>query len=306
MADIATLSERIRRFNRFYTGEIGVLQEGLLESPFSLAEARVLYEIAHGDGATAAAIGKGLRLDPGYLSRIVKTLRGRGLLKQVATEDRRARSLALTPKGRRAFERLDRRSHDDIAAKLERLAPQEQEQLAVALESAQRLLGGAAPDRTPFVLRPHRPGDMGWVVQRHGEVYAQEYGWDEQFEALVAEIAAHFIQHFDPKRERCWIAERGGERLGSVFLVRKSAAVAKLRLLLVEPQARGLGLGKRLVQECLVFAKQAGYRKVTLWTNSGLTAARRIYESEGFALLEEMPNRDFGPELTAQTWEKRL
>ena len=306
MADIAALTERVRRFNRFYTQEIGVLQEGLLESPFSLAEARVIYEIAHGEGATAAAIGKGLRLDPGYLSRIVKKLRGRGLLKQLAAQDRRARMLALTPKGRRAFERLDRQSHEDIAAKLKRLAPERQLELVGALESAQRLLGDAPEEQAPFILRPHRPGDMGWVVQRHGEIYAQEYGWNERFEALVAEIAAHFIQHFDPKRERCWIAERRGVRTGSVFLVCKSATVAKLRLLLVEPEARGFGLGKRLVQECLAFAKQAGYRKVTLWTNSVLTAARRIYESEGFELVEETPNRDFGPELTAQTWEKRL
>lgn len=305
MSDIARLTERVRRFNRFYTQEIGVLQEGLLESPFSLAEARAIYEIAHFDGATAAAIGKSLRLDPGYLSRIVKKLRARGILRQLAAEDRRARVLALTPKGRRAFERLDRRSHEEIAAKLERLAPERQVQLVGALESAQRLLGGAVTE-SPLVLRPHRPGDMGWVVQRHGEIYAREYGWNERFEALVAEIAAHFIQHFDAKRERCWIAERGGERVGSVFLVRKSATVAKLRLLLVEPEARGLGLGKRLVEECLAFAKQAGYRKVTLWTNSVLLAARHIYEATGFELVAEEPNREFGRRLTAQTWEKRL
>ncbi len=306
MSDVAVLTERVRRFNRFYTQEIGVLQEGLLDSPFSLAEARVLYEIAHGDGATAAAIGKGLRLDPGYLSRIVKKLRARGILRQLAAEDRRARLLALTAKGRRAFERLDRRSHEETAAKLKRLAPDRQELLVRALESAQRLLGRAVAEGEPYVLRPHRPGDMGWVVQRHGEVYFQEYGWNERFEALVAEIVAHFIQHFDPQRERCWIAERAGERVGSVFLVRKSATVAKLRLLLVEPEARGLGLGKRLVEECLVFARMAGYRKVTLWTNSVLTAARRIYEVTGFELVAEEPNREFGPELTAQTWEKRL
>lgn len=306
MPGIDARAERIRRFNRFYTEKIGVLQEGLLHSPFSLAEARVLYEIAHAERPAAAGIGKRLNLDAGYLSRIVNRLLEAGVLNRTRSlADGRARNLSLTRKGREQFAMLDRRSHEEAAAMLRRLAPNRQTELVRALESAQSLLGSARA-AIPYILRPHRPGDMGWVVQRHGEIYFQEYGWDERFEALVAEIVAAFIANFDARRERCWIAERDGERAGSIFLVRKSATVAKLRLLLVEPAARGAGLGLQLVEECLRFAKKAGYRQVVLWTNSILTAARHIYEKTGFELIEEQKHRQFGPELTGQTWRKML
>src|SRR6266571_4580925 len=231
--------DTVRRFNRFYTKQIGVLQEHLLESPFSLTEARVIYELAHHDHTTARDLGAELGLDAGYLSRILRE-------------------------------------------------------------------PPAFPPHVPYILRPPRPGDMGWVVQRHGELYAQEYGWDEQFEALVAEIVAKFIKQYDRKRERCWIAERGGENVGSVFLVKESDSVARLRLLLVEPRARGLGIGHRLVDECIGFARQAGYRKMTLWTNSVLDAARHIYERAGFQLVHEEPHHSFGHDLIGQTWDLEL
>jgi DNA-binding MarR family transcriptional regulator/GNAT superfamily N-acetyltransferase len=307
MPGIDARAERIRRFNRFYTEKIGVLQEGLLQSPFSLAEARVLYEIAHAERPAAAAIGKRLDLDAGYLSRIVKRLLKASVLNRVSSPaDGRERILSLTRKGREQFAMLDRRSHEDAAALLRRLAPSRQTELVQALESVQTLLGAPAPAAAPCMLRTHRPGDMGWVVQRHGEIYFREYGWDERFEALVAEIVASFIANFDARRDRCWIAERDGERLGSIFLVRKSSTVAKLRLLLVEPEARGAGLGRQLVDECLRFAKQAGYRQVVLWTNSNLIAARNIYQKAGFELIEEQKHRQFGPDLTGQTWRKIL
>jgi DNA-binding MarR family transcriptional regulator/N-acetylglutamate synthase-like GNAT family acetyltransferase len=306
MTAIDARAERIRRFNRFYTEKIGVLREGLLRSPFSLAEARVIYEIARADRPAAAEIRRRLGMDAGYLSRIVQRLVEAGVLhRATSSADARRRALSLTAKGRAAFAALDRRSHEEIAGMLRCIPGKRQAELVRALESAQSILAAPAPD-APCVLRSHRPGDMGWVVQRHGEIYFQEYGWDERFEALVAGIAAGFIANLDPARERCWIAERDGERLGCIFLVRKTAAVAKLRLLLVEPEARGAGLGRRLVDECLHFARQAGYRQVVLWTNSNLTAARRIYENAGFERIEEQKHRQFGPELTGQTWRKIL
>lgn len=259
MTGIDARADSIRRFNRFYTERIGVLQERLLQSQFSLAEARVLYEVAHGEHQAAAGIGKRLGVDPGYLSRIIQRLVGAGMLNRTRSQtDGRERILSLTRKGREQFATLDRRSHEEAAAMLRTLTAQRQMELVRTLELAQSLLGAPAPPADTYVLRPHRPGDMGWVVQRHGELYFQEYGWDERFEALVAEIVAGFIANFDASRERCWIAEREGERAGSIFLVRKSAAIAKLRLLLVEPEARGAGLGRRLVGECLSFAREAG------------------------------------------------
>ncbi|HEX3876035.1 MAG TPA: bifunctional helix-turn-helix transcriptional regulator/GNAT family N-acetyltransferase, partial [Bryobacteraceae bacterium] len=258
MPGIDARAEDLRRFNRFYTEKIGVLGEGLLQSRFSLAEARVLYEISHSDGPAAAVIGKRLNLDPGYLSRIVKRLSKAGLLSRtVSPTDSRERRLSLTKKGRDQFAVLDHRSHAEAAALLRPLPHARQLQLVEALAAAQSILGGTDADRTEIRLRSHRPGDMGWVVQRHGELYFQEYGWDERFEALVAKIAADFVTSFDPTRERCWIAERNGERVGCIFLVRKSERVAKLRLLLVSPEARGSGLGRRLVDECLAFARHA-------------------------------------------------
>jgi DNA-binding MarR family transcriptional regulator/GNAT superfamily N-acetyltransferase len=298
---------RIRRFNRAYTKSIGALNEGLLDSPFSLAETRVLYELANRDGPTAAALAGELGLDPGYLSRLLGSLERRGLIRRISSrEDRRRSHLRLTAKGRKAFEPLDGRSHDDTARLLSRLPEKEQQRLIGAIDTVEGALVPSARPGPPYTLRLHRPGDMGWVVHRHGALYAREYGWNEEFEALVAEIVAHFIRHLDPARERCWIAERNGEILGSVFLVRKSERVAKLRLLLVEPNARGLGLGTRLANECSEFARGAGYRKITLWTNSVLDAARHIYERAGYTLVEEEPHESFGKKLVGQYWALTL
>jgi DNA-binding MarR family transcriptional regulator/GNAT superfamily N-acetyltransferase len=298
--------EAVRRFTRFYTRQIGVLHEGLLNSPFSLAEARVLYELAHRDMPTAAELGTELGLDAGYLSRILRGFVKDGLLAKTPSEqDGRQRFLALTAKGRKAFAPLDRRSRDEVGAMLADLAPAEQARLIEAMRTVETLLGReTAPPA--YVLRPHRPGDIGWVIHRHAALYAQEYGWDESFEALVAEIGAKFIRDFDIRRERCWIAERDGDIVGSVFLVKQSDTVAKLRLLIVEPAARGLGIGHRLVDECIRFARQAGYRQLTLWTNDILVAARRIYEAAGFRLVLEEKHRSFGHDLVGQNWELDL
>ena len=299
----------VRRFNRFYTRRIGVLEEGHLHSPFSLAEVRVLYELAHREDPTAAELAKELGLDAGYLSRILRRFEQRGLVGRTpSAADGRQSHLRLADAGRETFATLNARSSDEIAAMLAPLSPAEQRRLVEAMGVIERLLGAGAEPRTPYVLRPHQPGDIGWVISRHGALYAQEYGFDERFEALVAEIAAHFLRHFDPRRERCWIAERGGESVGSVFLVRHPDAegVAKLRLLLVEPSARGLGIGARLVDECVRFARRAGYRTITLWTQSMLHAARRIYEQAGFRLVREDPHHSFGHDLVGETWELEL
>jgi DNA-binding MarR family transcriptional regulator/GNAT superfamily N-acetyltransferase len=302
--------QTVRRFNRFYTKQIGVLNDGLLQSPFSLAEVRVLYEVAHRERPTAVQLANELALDDGYLSRILRTFRKRGLIARTPAEtDRRQRLLALTPRGRSVFASLNARSDNQVATMLRELSPSDQDRLVDAMRTIESLLlrdGSAPADRAPYLLRQHRPGDMGWVVYRHGVLYSQEYGWDERFEALVAGIVAQFIEQFDPKRERCWIAEKDGDNVGSVFLVKHTTAVAKLRLLLVEPTARGLGIGQRLVDECVRFARQAGYRKITLWTNSVLHAARRIYERTGFVLVKEEPHRHFGEGLVGQTWDLRL
>jgi DNA-binding MarR family transcriptional regulator/GNAT superfamily N-acetyltransferase len=304
------LEERIaaiRRFNRFYTQKIGVLREGLHESPFSLAEARVLYELAHRPPLTASALAKDLALDAGYLSRILRRFEARGLVERARSEvDGRQSFVALTEAGRTAFAPLDRGSRKEIGALLETLTEPEQRRLVAAARTIEALLGADPAREGPYLLRPHRPGDMGWVVHRHGVLYAEEYGWDESFEALVAEVAAEFVKGFDPKRERCWIAEKDGAIVGSAFLVRKSDEVAKLRLLYVEPGARGLGLGRRLVEECVRFARSAGYRRITLWTNSVLVAARHIYEGAGFALVASEPHRSFGHDLVGETWERDL
>ncbi|HUP49567.1 MAG TPA: helix-turn-helix domain-containing GNAT family N-acetyltransferase [Thermoanaerobaculia bacterium] len=294
----------VRRFNRFYTQKIGVLHEGLLRSPFSLTEGRVLYELAHREQASASAIAADLGLDRGYLSRILSRFARRRLVgKTAAPDDRRKSLLHLTEKGQEAFAALNDESRHEIAAMLSALSPSDQGRLVEAMGSIESVLATQPEEGAPFLLRPHQAGDMGWVVQRHGILYAEEYGWDERFEALVAEIVARFLQRFDPRRERCWIAEREGERVGSVFVVRKSKRVAQLRLLLVEPSARGLGIGNRLVTECVRFARQAGYRKLMLWTNDVLHAARRIYIKHGFLLVAEEKHDSFGHDLTAQTWE---
>lgn len=304
MESLDQRAEQVRQFNRLYTREIGVLTDGILNSPFSLSEARVLYEIAHLPHPTANGLCKVLGLDPGYISRIVAGFRDKGLVaRDVSPADRRQHVLSLTPKGRAEFDSLDQRSHEEIRAKLSRLPAADQEDLVQSLVRVQTLLGTPAHEPAPFILRPHRTGDMGWVVFRHAILYAQEYGWDNSFEALVAEIVAQFIRNCNPRREACWIAERYGDRVGSVFLVRKTDDVAQLRLLLVEPSARGLGLGRHLVKECVRFAAEAGYRSVTLWTNSVLHAARRIYQEAGFQLIEENPHQSFGKDLMGQNWQ---
>ncbi len=299
--------ETARRFNRFYTRKIGVLDEGAYESPFSLTQVRVLYELAHRDRPTATQLGRELGLDPGYLSRILRAFEKRGLVARTRSPaDGRQSHLALTGQGRKVFAPLNARSHDEIAAMLSSLSSSEQRRLVVAMQEIERLLGDRAPSPRSVLLRPPQPGDLGWVVQRHGAAYAQEYGYDESFEALVAEIVAHFVQHYDARRERCWIAEQDGENVGCVFLVKQSAAVAKLRLLLVEPTARGTGLGSRLVSECVQFAREAGYRTLTLWTQSELTAARRLYERAGFRLVRKERHHSFGKDLVAETWDLAL
>jgi DNA-binding MarR family transcriptional regulator/N-acetylglutamate synthase-like GNAT family acetyltransferase len=299
--------EAMRRFNRFYTKQIGVLHEGLLKSPFSLAEGRVLYELAHREKAVATALSNELSLDSGYLSRILRSFKNRGLIaKETSKADGRHSLLSLTPKGQEAFAALNTSAREEIRAMLGGLPPTAQSRLIDAMGTIQNLLGARPDKKAPYLLRPHQPGDMGWVVHRHGALYAQEYGWDDQFEAVVASIVAKFIQNYDAKRERCWIAEKDGEPVGSVFLVSRSKKIAQLRLLLVEPSARELGIGARLVSECLRFARQVGYRKIMLWTNAGLDAARHIYEKAGFRLVDKEEHQSFGHDLIGQTWELTL
>jgi DNA-binding MarR family transcriptional regulator/GNAT superfamily N-acetyltransferase len=297
----------VRRFNRSYTQKIGVLGERLLDSPFSLTEARILYELAHRERLTASELCRELDLDPGYLSRILGAFGRRGLVVRAASEtDRRQIHLSLSDAGRAAFAPLDRRSRDEIAALLAGLPEPEQRRLVAAMAEIERLLGPASAPREPYLLRPPVPGDIGWVTSRHGALYAQEYGFDWRFEALVAEIAAKFVAEFEPRQECCWIAERDGEPVGSVFLVKESEQIAKLRLLLVEPPARGLGIGARLVAETIRFARWSGYQKITLWTQSTLVAARHIYETAGFRLVASEPHQSFGHDLVGEHWELAL
>jgi DNA-binding MarR family transcriptional regulator/N-acetylglutamate synthase-like GNAT family acetyltransferase len=295
----------VRQFNRFYTQRIGVLQEGWGRSPFSLTEARVLYELLHRDQATASEIGNELGLDAGYLSRILRGFAARGLIAKARSRaDGRQIHLTVTPRGRKAFAPLEAYSDAEVGKMLDPLAPPEQVRLVAAMQTVEQLLAGERS--TGYLLRPHRPGDMGWIVSRHGAIYAEEYGWDQRLEALVAEVVAAFLRNFDPERERCWIAERDGENLGSVMLVKDTARVARLRMLLVEPQARGLGIGARLVEECIRFARQAGYRKITLWTHSVLTAARHVYQRAGFQLVDRKAHDEFGKRLMGETWDLTL
>lgn len=308
-AELSPHVDAIRRFNRFYTRQIGVLQEHLLDTPYSLAEARVLFEIARRGSTSATDLVAALGLDPGYLSRIVRRFRDGGLVsRESSPADGRRGILSLTPRGREAFEALDAATADEIGSLLDPLPDGDRERLVGAMGEIERLVGGAAEDE-PLIVRRHRPGDMGWVVQRHGELYWREYGWNEEFEALVARIVADFVSDLDPERERCWIGEAGGERLGCVFLVKNAddpERVAQLRLLLVEPRARGRGLGGRLVGECTRFAHRAGYQRIVLWTNDVLHAARRLYEREGYRLLHQGPHHSFGRDLVEQTWELDL
>ena len=305
--DLETRIDAVRRFNRFFTRRIGVLREGLLHTPYSLTEARILFEIAHRDDLAASDLSHELGLDPGYLSRILARLEQQGLIDKVRSEnDARRRLLSLTPEGEGAFSLLDGRSREEVADMLGELSEGDQRRLLEAMQTIEGVLTKGFKFSEPFFLRTHEPGDMGWVVHRHGVLYAREYGWDERFEALVAQIAADFINNFDRVKERCWIAEMGGENVGCVFVVKASDTVAKLRLLLVEPKARGLGLGTRLVEECIRFARSRGYEKLTLWTNSVLNAARRIYEEKGFKIVEEEGHHSFGKDLIGQNWELKL
>ena len=300
--------QAIRRFNRFYTRQIGVLHEHLLDSEFSLTEVRVLYELAHRDKVIAKDLCLDLGLDRGYLSRMLQDFEARGWITSTPSPaDRRSLLLSLTAKGRKIFEPLDRRSSNEVAGMLARLAPQQQEKMLAAIRDLESVLSPTAGPATQYILRQHRPGDMGWVVQRHGALYWQQYHYDERFEALVAEICAEFIQHLDAAREHCWIAEKDGINVGSVFLVRKSDTVAKLRLLLVEPSARGLGIGRHLVDECIRFAREAGYKKIMLWTQSELIAARKIYQGAGFKRIAEEKHESWSRKnLVAETWELKL
>jgi len=310
MTEPAATVGAVREFNRFYTRHLGVLHERLLASPFSLTEARVLYELAQRERTTATQLGEDLRLDGGYLSRILGGFHDQGLvLRERSEADGRQTWLSLTELGKDAFARLNTASDQEVSAMLAGLSAGGQERLAQALCTVRELLADCTiVHNEPYLLRPPRSGDWGWVVQQHGLLYSKEYGWNAQFEALVAEIVAHVIRNFDPVRERGWIAEREGKNVGSVFLVRHPGeeGVAKLRLLLVEHQARGLGIGKRLVRECTIFAREAGYRRITLWTNSILVGARRIYEQEGYQLVQEEPHHSFGHALIGQTWELAL
>jgi DNA-binding MarR family transcriptional regulator/GNAT superfamily N-acetyltransferase len=307
---LAVLDRRIaavRRFNRFYTTKIGVLQQPWLHTPFSLTEARVLYELAHRDGATASWLAEELGLDPGYLSRIVRGFLRQGLIVRTPSpHDGRQSLISLTPAGREAFAPLDHASYSEIGTLLAPLPEAEQERLVSAMRTVSSLLGDAVEPSPAFILRPHRHGDMGWVTHRHGVLYGEEYGLNEMMEAYVAEVVAKFLREFDPARERCWIADQAGIPIGSVFLVKESDKTARLRLLLVEPKARGLGVGRALVEDCVRFARQAGYREITLWTHSILTAARRIYAAQGFKIIEIEDHDDFGPELTGETWSLQL
>jgi DNA-binding MarR family transcriptional regulator/GNAT superfamily N-acetyltransferase len=305
----------VRRFNRFYTRRIGVLQERLADTRFSLAESRLLWEFAHRDKTTGAELARELGLDPGYLSRLLQRLKqGKLIRTERSSEDARHLHLSLTAAGKRAFAPLERKSEADVAALLAPLEEPAQRSLLAAMATIEALLGDSRRESSPWLLRAPRNGDIGWVVERHGALYAEEYGWDMRFEALVARITADFVDHFDARREACWIAERDGVNVGCVFLVQarddtSGAAIektAQLRMLIVEPAARGLGIGARLVAECERFARTQGYRRIVLWTNSVLSAARGIYAKAGYQLTKSEPHQSFGHRLIGESWELKL
>ena len=297
-----------RRFNRFYTRQIGVLRKTYLDSPYSLGEMRVLYEIAHNDGATARDVARALDLDAGYLSRVLRNFEKRGLIKRTTSaQDARQNHLHLTAAGRKTFAPAEKRSQADMAAMLGKLSGEQQARLIAAMETIETLLGEAKPASTaPVVLRTARHGDFGWVVKRHAELYAQEYGWTEPFEGLCAGIVADFINKFDARREQCWIAEMDGENVGCVMLAKDSDETGRIRLFLVDPTARGRGIGQMLTDECVRFARAAGYRKLTLWTHSVLTAARHIYQKAGFTLTRSEPKHSWGQDVVAEYWDLEL
>ncbi len=301
----------VRRFNRFYTRQLGVLRKTYLDSPYSLGEARVLYEIARGRSLTASEIGRALDLDAGYLSRVLRNFEKRGLIQRnVSASDGRQSHLTLSPRGRKAFAPLQRRSQRDAGATLGKLKPADQSRLVAAMSTIESLLEphSAALAGSPgnYLLRAPGPGDFGWIVKRHAELYAEEYGWIEPFEGLCAQIVADFVNKYDAKCERCWIAEMDGENVGTVMLVKDAEGVARIRLLLVDPKARGLGLGARLTGECIRFARHAGYKKITLWTHSVLTAARHIYEQAGFKLMRSERHKSWGQPVLSEYWDLQL
>ncbi len=304
---IGTLEDRIRAvryFNRLFTRQIGVLREGLLHTPYSLTEARIVFELAQQRDLTSSDLCRELGLDAGYLSHILSRLEQQGLLEKVRSEtDGRQRLLRLTAEGEKVFALLNQRSSDEVAEMLNEISERDQQRLLKAMDTITGIFSKGLKYSGPFFLRSHEPGDMGWVVHRHGALYAEEYGWDEHFEALVAQIVADFINNYNPQRDHCWIAEMNGEIVGSVFVVQANETDAKLRLLLVEPKARGLGLGTRLVEECIRFARRRGYQRLMLWTNSVLVEARHIYEKTGFKLIAQEAHHSFGHDLIGETWE---
>ena len=298
--------DAVRRFNRFYTRQIGVLKKNYLDSPYTAGEMRVLYEIAPG-AATARDIGRTLDLDAGYLSRTLRNFEKRGFVSRKPSKaDARASELAITARGRKAFAPFEKRSHDQIAETLAALKAEQRERLVAAMNEIETLLGKTAPAERTCTLRPPRIGDFGWIVSRHGSLYAEEFGWGEPFEGLVAGIVADFAKQNDPKRERCWIAEADGKNVGCAFLVRDSDEVARIRLVMVDPIARGLGIGKRLVDECVEFARHAGYKRITLWTHAELVAARKIYAKRGFTLTISETKQSFGKDVVSEHWDMNL
>jgi DNA-binding MarR family transcriptional regulator/GNAT superfamily N-acetyltransferase len=305
--DLNERASAVRRFNRFYTPIVGLLNEAYLDSPFSVAQVRVLYELAHRARATAVDLARDLALDQAYLSRILRGFAEVGLIeRRRSAADGRLNIISLTKQGRAVFEPLDRRSQEEVSELLAELTPSDGQQLVSAMALIERVLSKRRRASAGFVLRPPRAGDFGWIVQRHGGLYSQEYGWDDTFEALVAEIVAAYVRKHNPERERAWIAEMDGQNVGCVLCISKSDEVAQLRLLLVERHARGLGLGSHLVEECVRFARSVGYRRLMLWTNDVLDSARRIYEAAGFRLVEEEHHRSFGADLVGQNWELEL
>jgi DNA-binding MarR family transcriptional regulator/ribosomal protein S18 acetylase RimI-like enzyme len=297
----------VRRFNRFYTQNLGLLRPDWLDGAFSLTEARVLYEIKHRDGVTASHIARDLGLDAGYLSRILRGFHKNGLIrKDVSPNDGRQSLLAMTARGRKAFDPLERRTERQVGELLGRLSASEQDHLISAMHAIETMILSKPKAESEIILDQPRPGDLGWVIAKHAELYAQEFGWAENFEGLCAQIVADFVSHFDPKCERCWIAKIGDQNVGSVFLVKDSEEVARLRLLLVDPAARGCGLGTRLTDECIGFARTRGYRTITLWTHQVLTVARHIYERAGFRLTSSEPRRSFGQDVVSEHWDLAL
>jgi DNA-binding MarR family transcriptional regulator/GNAT superfamily N-acetyltransferase len=297
----------IRGFSRFYTQKLGIIEPKLLDSPFTLQEARIIYEIAKRAPCTATDLVRSLGLDAGFLSRTLAALQRRQIVaRKPSKTDRRASELVLTAKGRAASAELEKRSSSEVAALLGGLDEDARARVVGAMTAIEQTLQPAAQKPAGFLLRSHRPGDIGWIVSRHGAIYAQEYGWDISFEALAAEICAQFIRNFDSRREHCWIAEVAGEPVGSIFLVRGTDEVAKIRLLLVEKKARGLGVGRALVEQCIRFAKDSGHSAITLWTQSILVAARGIYARAGFELTKQEPHHSFGVDLVGETWDLRL